>query len=130
MAKVKYIPCDVYKRGVSVFVGTYEELVKWSKEEFTNPDYEDFLKTLEENSPKGEADCHYDCGSCVVRIEQFPCTPGEVAALAHELLHGVFYILGYCGVEYAYNTSNEAYTYLLEWLMGEALRMEGYKDVE
>ena len=129
MAKVKYIPCDIYRRGISVFIGTYDELLQWSKSEFTEPKYEDFLKTMAETAPGGSADCHYDCGSCVVRVSKIPETPDEWNDLTHELLHATFYVLGYCGVNYIPGDTNEAYTYLHGWLVESALIAEGYEEI-
>lgn len=34
MAKVKYIACDIYKRGIDVFIGTPQEFIKWCKNTF------------------------------------------------------------------------------------------------
>ena len=51
MAKVKYIRCDIYKRGIDIFIGTPEELQKWSKKTFNeDKDDEEFNRSLEECS--------------------------------------------------------------------------------
>ena len=34
MAKVKYIPCDIYKRDITVFLGSLDELKRWVKSEY------------------------------------------------------------------------------------------------
>jgi hypothetical protein len=34
MAKVKYIPCDIYKRGISIFIGSLKEFKAWVKKEY------------------------------------------------------------------------------------------------
>lgn len=128
MAKQKYIPCDIYRRGVTVFIGTYAEMVAWAKKEFTDLRYKDFLYGMEQLQG-GYMDTHYDCGSCVVRIPSFPTTPEESAALGHEILHATHYILSYCGVEFVWKGNNEAYTYLFEWLQQNALTEDGYEEV-
>ena len=128
MAKQKYINCDIYKRGVSVFIGSYKEMLAWAKKEFTNPIYKDFLESMEE-AREGDADSHYDQGSCIVRIKSFPKTPEEISLLDHELLHATFYILDYSGVTFIHGDPNEAYTYLKEYLMCQALTPEGYEEV-
>ena len=40
MAKVKYIRCDIYKRGISVFIGSPEELRAWCQKTY-NEDKDD-----------------------------------------------------------------------------------------
>ena len=128
MAKVKYIGCDIYKRGIDVFIGTPKELQKWSKKHF-NEDKgdEEFNRSLEECS-YGAGDFHYGNGYAVVRIPKFPKTPKEVAVLVHELLHATSWLLWYSGIEFDNdNINNEAYTYLLEHLTRNALEKNGYE---
>ena len=129
MAKVKYIPCDIYKRGIDIFIGTPGELQKWSKKTFNeDKDDEEFNRSLEECS-YGEADFHYGAGYAIVRLPKFPKTPIEIAYTAHELLHATQWLLWYSGVEYNEESNNEAYTYLLEHLMRNTLEKNGYKNV-
>lgn len=128
MAKQKYITCGIYKRGVTIFIGCYDEMLAWAKTEFTNPVYKDFLESMEE-ARAGDADCHYGEGSCIVRIPSFPKTPEEISYLDHELLHAVFYLMDYSGVTFIPGDPNEAYTYLKEYLMLHALTPDGYEDV-
>lgn len=126
MAKYKYIPCDIYKRGVNVFIGTPDEMQAWAKKRYTEDEYKDFLKELEECS-YGYADTHLYDGSIIVRIPLFPKSPAEIAALEHELLHATFYLLSYSGIQYDASSPNEAFTYLLEWLTREVLTEENYE---
>ena len=131
MAKVKYIRCDIYKRGIDIFIGTPEELQKWSKKTFNeDKDDEEFNRGLEECS-YGAADFHYGNGYAVVRIPEFPKNPTDTAALVHELFHATAWLLWYSGVEFDNrNSNNEAYTYLLEHLTRNALETEGYEEVD
>lgn len=130
MAKVKYIRCDIYKRGIDIFIGTPEELQKWSKKTFNeDKDDEEFNRGLEECS-YGSADFHYGNGYAVVRIPEFPENPVDTATLVHELFHATAWLLWYSGVEFDNrNVNNEAYTYLLEHLTRNALETEGYEEV-
>ena len=130
MAKVKTFECEIYKKDISIFLGTYDQMLTWAKEEFTNPAYAEFLKSMEESAPGGEADCHYDRGSCIVRLEKYPKSNGEIACMNHELLHAVMFIMNSCGVCYSEQSNNEAFTYLLEWLTKKTLEKEGYEIVE
>ena len=47
MGKYKYIHCDPYKRGVSVFIGDCESLKKWAKRFYNRPDERDLIEQLE-----------------------------------------------------------------------------------
>lgn len=127
MARQKYIACDIFKRGVTVFVGTKPELAEWVRKEFTSPGYAGLIRSVVEEEC-GEADCYHGNGSVVVRVGEFPGTPVTISLLGHELLHATFYILQYVGVEFS-DGSNETFTYLYEWLLKCALEEKGYKNV-
>ena len=133
MAKVKYIPCDIYKRGISVFIGNLDEFKAWVKKDYTDEEEHEFVDMVmglkEENC--GMASFNYDNrnGQGVILIPKYPDSPKERAALAHELLHATFHILNFCHVDYTYDGNNEAFTYLMEHLTRNALELEGYEDV-
>lgn len=131
MAKIKYIRCDIYKRGIYIFIGSPQELIAWSEKTFKSEDYKEFNEGLKECS-YGEADFHYtnEDGCGLVRIPKFPKTPAEIAYTTHELLHATMWLLWYCGVEYDPEGANEAYTYLLEHLVRNTFEKEGYEIVE
>jgi hypothetical protein len=129
MAKVKSIICEIYKKEISVFLGTYNEMLTWAKKEFTNPAYKEFLDTMEEASPGGGADCHYDKSSCIIRLDKFPETAEEISLANHELMHATMFIMDSCGVEYVAWSNNEAFTYLNEWLSKKAYETDGYEKV-
>lgn len=130
-AKVKYIACDIYKRGINIFIGTPKQLIEWAKSTY-NEDEDDtaFIESLE-NCKFGLADFHYGNGYGVVRLPKFPKSPSEIAYMAHELLHATCWMLWYCGVDFDNRfINNEAYTYLHEHLVRNTLEKEGYEDVE
>jgi len=139
-AKYKYIYCDIYKRGVSVFIGDCASLRKWAKKFYNYPEVQDMVEDIqkicneEEYRNKGvAARCYYsDYGYWVVHLPIFSFTynPVEIANLSHELLHATFGILDYAGMEYRYSGNNEGYTYLHEYLLTEALTEKGYKNVK
>lgn len=129
MARSKYIPCDIYKRGITIFIGSPEELKEYCKKQY-NEDKEDenFNYSLE-NCSYGLADFHYGNGYGIVRIPKFPSTPEEIAYTTHELLHATMWILWYSGVDYDNESiSNESYTYLLEHLVRNTFEKNGYED--
>lgn len=130
MAKIKEIECSLYKKEITIFIGSYDEMLEWASKRITNPAYEDLLKGMKESSPGGQADCHYDKSYCIVRLPCFPQTPEEISWATHELLHAVFFIMETCGVDFDWYGPNEAYTYLLEWLTKATLEKKGYVTVK
>ena len=133
-AEVKYIPIDIYKRCIYVFIGTLGEFKSWVKATYTNDEEKEFVEMvlrLTEDSI-GMASFNWDSngGTGAVLIPKMPKNPKETAALIHELMHATFWILDLCHVDYDPNGSNEAFTYLMEHLTRNALEKEGYKDVE
>ena len=136
----KYIHCDPYKRGVSIFIGDCESLKKWAKKFYNRPDERDLLEQLDvycnetRYINKDVAASTYGsdiCGHQIVHIPSFDFKydPSQLSNVAHEILHAVFSILDYVGVEYRYNGTNEPYTYLFEYVFKEALIEKGYKRV-
>lgn len=135
MAKVKYIICDPYKRGIHVFVGSLEELKEWVVKEYNDPSEEDFRNFVLETKPMPQAMAQffysYSNGNGIALIPKFPKTPAQIASVSHELLHATFLILNYCFVAYDDEScGNEAFTYLHEHLLRNALEKEGYDDIE
>lgn len=131
MAKAKYIPCDIYKRGITIFIGNESEFKDYCKKTYNeDEDDKEFNESLEHCS-YGLADFHYGNGYGIVRLPKFPTKPSEIAYTAHELLHATMWILWYCGVDYDNrNVNNEAFTYLHEHLVRNTLEKEGYEDIK
>lgn len=129
MAKVKYIPCDIYKRGINVFIGTPDQLIEWAKKTYNyDEDDAEFIRELETCS-YGEADFHWGNGYGVIRLPKFPKTPREIAYATHEIFHAASYILWYSGVEFNNkNVANEAYAYLIEHLTRNTFEKEDYEE--
>ena len=129
MSKYKYIRADVYSRGITIFIGPQKELFKFVEEV-----YKDNKKLIENVKDTIDSEAlgttfTEDDGQSLIWIPKFPKTSGEIAILGHEILHATFILLNYCGVNYEYDGPNEAYTYLFEYLMGQALDTEGYEKV-
>ncbi len=133
MAKVKYIPCDIYKRGITVFIGSVQELKRWVQHEYKDESEKCFVNMIEHlpETSSSAASFNYNNmdGTGIVQIYKFPRTPKEIATLEHELLHATFHVLNFCHVEYCIDGSNEAFTYMLEHLTRWALEKEGYNEV-
>ena len=136
MAQHKYIPCDIYKRGIHVFVGTAEEFGKWMTSYFNqDEDEKKFAQATQrwiDDGNYGAASFHYctDTGGGVILIPSIPKTPKDIAISSHECLHATVFVLDFCGVEYHSGCNNEPFTYLLEHLMRNALEDCGYETVK
>lgn len=131
MSKYKYIKADVYRRGITIFIGPRKELPKFVKKAYE--DCEDLLKEVEKTlDEEGAIGTTYmeEFGQTLIWIPKFPSTPAEIGSLAHEILHATMHLLDYINVEYRYDGPNEPYTYLLEYFLTEALSKEGYEKVE
>ncbi len=133
MAKVKYIPIDVYKRCIHVFIGSLDEFKAWTKSHFDDESEQDFVNMVLglREEKVGMASFNFDWvnGTGVVLIPDYPHDPKDYAALAHEMMHATFFIMNFCHCEYAYDGSNEPFTYLMEHLMRNALEGEGYEQI-
>lgn len=133
-AEVKYIPIDIYKRYIYIFIGSLDEFKLWVKNTYTYDKEKEFVKMvlgLTKDSI-GMASFNWDSagGTGAVLIPKMPKTPKETAALIHELMHATFWVLDLCCVDYDPNGSNEAFTYLMEHLTRNALEKEGYNEVK
>lgn len=133
MAKHQYIPCDIYKRGIGIFVGTLKEFQEWVAKEFTDETDRPFVNMVmnTDESGAGEASFYYNNldGQGIILISKMPTTPKERGNLAHELLHATFHVLNFCHIEYDPRSNNEAFTYLNEWLTRCAYEKDFYKEV-
>ena len=139
-SKYKYIHCNPYKRGVSVFIGDCESLKKWARKFYNRPDERDLIEQLEEYCNENRyiknnvCASTYEssvCGHQLIHLPKFSfkCDVTEISNLSHEVLHAVLAILDYVGVEYVRNGTHETYAYLHEYILKEALTEKGYKNV-
>ena len=111
MMRYKFIHIDIYKAELFLCEGDPEKVQKYITE---RTGIKDKLKFGEEEAVT------YTCGGYAVCYFNKKCT---IPLLAHELLHVVIYILSRAGISLS-NDSDEAYTYLLEFLMKKALETE------
>ena len=130
-AKVKYIPCDIYKRGIYILIGNGDELLEWAKYVFQGEKYEGLIEAIEKAKDDGYASTFYGHGEAIIRLPEFPNNPKDIAVAVHEIYHTANYILWYCNVEYNEdNGSNEAWAYLIEHLTRNILEKEGYEKIK
>ena len=131
MGIYKHIRADVYRRGITVFMGTRKELVKFVEEAYDGDEL--LLKQVKDDvddaTSIGTA-YKEERGQSLVWVPSFPKTPEQIASLAHEILHATYTLLDFCGVEYRYGGANEPYTYLFEYFLTNTLKKEGYEHLE
>ena len=128
MAKYKYIRADIYKRGITVFIGSRKELTQFVKIAFKDlPELVNAVAKSEDSTALGTTFLE-EFGQSLIWLPKLPKTPDGIANLAHEILHATFALLDYIGVEYVPDSPNEAYTYLSEFFLYRALLIKGYKD--
>lgn len=138
-SRYKYIYCDVWKCGVSVFIGNNTDLLKWAKKFYKEPEEQDMIQSIEQygsgtdyKTKRVAGRIYYsESGQWVIHIPSFSFDydPVAISNLSHELEHATYGILDFVGMQYRYGGNNEAYTYLHEFLLKNALREKGYKEV-
>lgn len=130
MAKYKYIPIDIYKRGIYVFIGNHKEFKRWVTEYFDDdPKYKgliEYVQDLERDNALASFWYNSKTGDGIIEIPKMPRTPSEIAYCTHECLHAAFHVLDYIGVEYESNGNNESFTYMLEHLVKNLLDINDY----
>lgn len=68
-------------------------------------------------------------GTGIIHLFKYPTTPKEISEASHEVLHATFHALNYVGVEFEPGASNEAYTYLHQWILENLLDKKRYNKV-
>ena len=131
MAKIKYVDVDIYKTGVTIFVGTHKEFIKYTKNMASKYDeYKDIVSLAEDR--ESAASFYWDAESrtLIVEVTSLKFNYSKLGEVVHELDHAAFYILDECGVYYGpEDGSKEAHTYLLELLVKGTFNKEGYEVV-
>ena len=131
MAKIKYVNVDIYKTGVTIFVGTHNEFIKYLKDMASKYDYYKEIVPLAEDR-ESAASFYWDAESrtLIVEVTSLKFNYSKLGEVVHELDHAAFYILDECGVYYGpEDNSKEAHTYLLELLVKGTFNKEGYEVV-
>lgn len=131
MAKIKYVNVDIYKTGVTIFVGTHKEFIKYTKNMASKYDYYKDIVSLAEDR-ESAASFYWDAESrtLIVEVTSLKFNYSKLGEVVHELDHAAFYILDECGVYYGpEDGSKEAHTYLLELLVKGTFNKEGYEVV-
>ena len=129
MAKIKTIPCDIYNKQIQVFIGSNEELLKYAKKYLKDDALLDIIEKYSEDDDVNASYYYRANGSGIVHLYKYPTNAEEISWVAHECLHATFHLLDYVNVKYEQNGANEAFTYLHDWLLYNALDKKGYKKI-
>ena len=129
MAKYKVITIDIYKRDITVFIGSHEEFQDWVSQYNVPNNWEQLIESIIESDDNALASYWYNKsnGNGIIELPCHPKTNDEIATAAHECLHCVFHCMSYVGIPFIEHGSNEAFTYLLEYILSHVLDYENYK---
>ena len=129
MAKYKCIRIELYKRDITVFIGSHEELKEWIKTNECSKTWSNIINEILESDDNAEASYWYDSvnGNGIIELHYHPKSPKEIAIAAHECLHATMRTLSFIGIPCFENEANEPYTYLLEYILEQVLDFNDYK---
>lgn len=129
MAKYKIIRIELYKRDITVFIGSHEELKEWIKTNDCSKTWSNIINEILESDDNAEASYWYDSvnGNGIIELHYHPKSPEEISIAAHECLHATMRTLSFIGIPCFENEANEPYTYLLEYILEQVLDFNNYK---
>lgn len=129
MAKFKIINIDLYKRDITVFIGTHSEFQDWVSQYRVPASWEQLIESIIISEDDALASYWYNRnnGNGIIELPFHPKTAEELATAAHEALHATFRIADYVGLEYMRGGSNEAFTYLHAFILENIFNYEDYK---
>lgn len=129
MAKFKIINIDLYKRDITVFIGTHSEFQDWVSQYRVPASWEQLIESIIVSEDDALASYWYNRnnGNGIIELPFHPKTAEELAVAGHEALHATFRIADYVGLEYIRGGSNEAFTYLHAFILENIFNYEDYK---
>lgn len=129
MAKYKNIRIELYKRDITVFIGSHEEFKEWTKKCVFPEDWNTIITQILESDDNAEASYWYNDvnGNGIIELHYHPKSPEEIGIVAHECLHATMRVLSFIGIPCFENEANEAYTYLLEYILEQVLDFNNYE---
>lgn len=130
MAKYKVINIDIYGRDITVFIGSHDEFKEWVSSYRVPTSWQQLIESIIESTNDG-ADASYWYnrlnGNGIIELSRHPESKEEIGIAAHECLHCVMHILSYINIPCIPNEANEAYTYLLQYILVNLLDYNNYK---
>lgn len=131
MPKFKIITIDIYKRDITVFIGSHEDFQQWVTSYNIPASWEQLIESIVESDNNAIASYWYNRnnGNGIIELPCHPKKVEEIGVAAHEVLHCVMHILAYIGIPCIPHEANEAYTYLLEYILTKVLDYDNYKII-
>lgn len=128
MAKFKTLFIDIYKRDITIFIGTHSEFKEWVAQYKVPSSWEQLIESIIESNDDALASYWYNNsnGNGIIELPWHPKSPEEIATAAHEALHCVSHVLSYVGIPHIPHAANEAYNYLLEYILKHILYYSDY----
>lgn len=132
MAKFKVIHIDIYRRDITVFIGSHDEFKEWISTCEVPTNWEPLIETVIDSDDNAEASYWYNSnnGNGIIELKKHPETKEEIATAVHECLHCVMRVLSYIGIPCVEYEANKAYTYLLEYILIKVLDYNDYEFVK
>ena len=129
MAKYKCIRIELYKRDITVFIGSHEEFKEWIKTNDCPKTWNNIITQILESDDNAEASYWNNAinGNGIIELHYHPKSPKEIAIAAHECLHSTMRILSFIGIPCFIDDTNEPYTYLLEYILEQVLDFNNYE---
>lgn len=113
-AMCRNFPVDIFKHGVKVVFGEYEDLKKALSKDGFKGDFEEEKNLMERSAG---ITFTLDTDDVVIWMRNTPKDDGDMAVLAHEVYHAVSFLLRSIGIDHNSDTE-EAYAYTFEYLFG------------
>ena len=136
MAKVKYIPVDIYRITPTVFVGDFKDLVSFVKRKTmgAEEDYADLLEGIGNDSKETytfEASTYWNnkTRTLILYFPEFSKKSHDISNMVHELSHAAFIILDNVGIDIDVS-NNEAFAYLQGYLAEQMCDEDGYEELQ
>ena len=128
MAKYKIIPIDLYRRDITVFIGSHDEFKDWITSYSVPASWEQLVESVSNSDDSALGSYWYNStnGNGIIELPYHPEKPAEIAIAVHEALHATFRMADFLGIEYVVNGSNEPFTYLTEYLVTNILDYNNY----
>lgn len=131
MAKFKTIHIDIFRRDITVFIGSHEEFKTWIASYKVPSNWEQLVENILESDDEALASYWYNNsnGNGIIELPWHPKSKEEIAVAAHECLHAVMRICSYINIPCAPYEANESYTYMLEHLLINVLDYDNYEII-
>lgn len=119
----KVIPLEVYGHDIAVSIGqTDKDLYEQIKEDISKKDFKKHIV-----DQKAIATTHkMRSGAILIRFKDDINNPGIVA---HEAFHAIVFLFKKIGISFCYE-SEEAYTYALEYLTNQILKIKEDENMD